>query len=149
LIRVCCCYAGIIVGDFNTASQVSILSKTGKFDIIRDKKYTKVQDYLLEGDILVTETKGHTVAALSNGAKATTSSSKPTLASYTIKKGNKGSQVKTLQQDLNYVLGTKLDIDGDCGTATVNAILEFQKKFGIKQTGVYDKDTYNKMKAVL
>ena len=71
LVRICCLYAGIAVGTFNTASEVSALKATGEFDILTDDRYCKSSEYLLRGDILVTRTKGHTVVALSNGAKAT------------------------------------------------------------------------------
>lgn len=58
LVRACCIQASIRVGDFNTSSEVSVLSMTGKFDapvsVIPSTK-------LCEGDIMVTKTKGHTV----------------------------------------------------------------------------------------
>lgn len=70
LVRICCLYAGITVGTFNTASEVSVLKATGEFDILTDDKYCKSSEYLLCGDILVTKTKGHTVVVLNDGAKA-------------------------------------------------------------------------------
>lgn len=70
LVRVCCLYAGIEVGDFYTGNMKSYLEKTGKFKILTGNKYCKSSDYLKRGDILVTKTKGHTVVVLSNGAKA-------------------------------------------------------------------------------
>lgn len=70
LVRVCCLYAGIEVGDFYTANMKSYLEKTGKFEILTSDKYCKSSDYLKRGDILVTKTKGHTVVVLSNGANA-------------------------------------------------------------------------------
>lgn len=73
-VRNCVLYAGIMVGTFNTASEVSALRNTGKFDILTDDKHCKSSDYLLRGDILVTKTKGHTVVVLSNGSKAGASS---------------------------------------------------------------------------
>lgn len=69
LVRLCCAYAGIKVNYFNTASEVSVLRATGKFDIITDSKYTTSPDYLLRGDILNTKTQGHTVVVLNNGSK--------------------------------------------------------------------------------
>lgn len=68
LVQLCCKYAGVNVGDFNTASEVTALSATGEFDILRDDKYCKSSDYLKRGDILVTKTKGHTVVVLSDGS---------------------------------------------------------------------------------
>ena len=58
LVRACCIQAGIQVGDFNTASEVAVLEKTGAFQkaviVTNDTK-------LCQGDILVTRSKGHTV----------------------------------------------------------------------------------------
>lgn len=72
LVRICVCYAGINCQDFNTASQANVLVKTGFFKKITDTKYTKSQDFLLEGDILVSSKRGHTVVVLNDGAKAAT-----------------------------------------------------------------------------
>jgi len=69
LVRVCVLYAGIDCVDFYTGSEVNALMQTGQFDKFTDPKYTESSDYLMEGDILVTKTKGHTVVVLSNGAK--------------------------------------------------------------------------------
>ena len=58
LVRACCIQAGILVGDFNTASEAAVLERTGAFQkaviVTNDTK-------LCQGDILVTMTKGHTV----------------------------------------------------------------------------------------
>lgn len=56
LVRVCLAYAGIKVGIFNTATEVSIIMKTGKFD-----KLECGESGLCTGDILDTKTAGHTV----------------------------------------------------------------------------------------
>ena len=58
LVRACCIQAGIQVNDFNTASEVAVLEKTGAFQkaviVTNDTK-------LCAGDVLVTRAKGHTV----------------------------------------------------------------------------------------
>lgn len=69
LVRICCLYAGIQVGTFNTASQVSALRATGSFEVLTDGKYCNGPDHLLRGDILVTRSKGHTVVVLDDGEK--------------------------------------------------------------------------------
>ena len=77
---------------------------------------------------------------------------KPFVASPTIKKGVKGIHVKYLQQDLNYVLGCKLDTDSSCGPLTVEQIKVFQKKVGFtgrEIDGVYGPKSYAKMKQLL
>ena len=70
LVRVCCAYAGIMVSNFRTTNEASVLMATGKFIKLTDKKYTDSSDYLMRGDILVTRTQGHTVIVLNNGKYA-------------------------------------------------------------------------------
>ena len=70
LVRVCVHYAGIEVDDFITSNEVSKLMATGDFEKFTDDAHCKSSDRLLRGDLLVTRTKGHTVAVLSDGAKA-------------------------------------------------------------------------------
>ena len=74
---------------------------------------------------------------------------KPFVASPTIKKGVKGIHVKYLQQDLNYILGCNLVVDGDCGNKTVEQIKAFQKKCGLTIDGSYGPKSYAKMKQLL
>lgn len=73
LVRNCCLYAGIKVGIFNTASEVSALVKTGKFQVFTS---LSMPEDLLRGDILVTATKGHTVVVLDNGENTTEGTAK-------------------------------------------------------------------------
>lgn len=70
LVRVCLWYAGIKVGHFNTANEADVLLKTGKFLRLTDAATTEHPDKLMEGDILVTKTKGHTCVVLNNGKDA-------------------------------------------------------------------------------
>ena len=70
LVRVCVCYAGIDCPNFRTATQASVMVKTGFFKKLTATKYTKSPDFLLEGDILVSSKPGHTVVVLNDGAKA-------------------------------------------------------------------------------
>ena len=86
--------------------------------------------------------------------KLTNSSTKPKVAQPTIKKGSKGTQVKYLQQDLNYLGfkgadGNKLAVDGSGGSNVDYAIKKFQKKYGLEVDGSYGNNSYNKMKALL
>ena len=66
LVRVCMSYAGIKVGDFNTSAEKKVILATGQFVEVKENK---TSDYLKRGDILVTQSKGHTVVVLSDGAK--------------------------------------------------------------------------------
>lgn len=71
LVRVCCAYAGIMLPNFRTTTEPSILLNSGYFYEMKGKQYTDSSDYLLRGDILCTKTQGHTVIVLSDGPKAT------------------------------------------------------------------------------
>lgn len=57
LVRVCCLYAGINVGNFTTANLKNVLMATNKFSCQRITK----ENELVRGDILVTCSKGHVV----------------------------------------------------------------------------------------
>ena len=70
LVRVCCAYAGIAVGNFTTVNEARMLLATGEFVEMTDKKYRTGSAYLREGDVLVTPSKGHTVVVLTSGNKA-------------------------------------------------------------------------------
>lgn len=78
LVAVCVCFAGIpesaVFHDGNsfvTANMREYLKKTGYFDVLTANKYTRKEDYLKRGDILVSEGH-HTVVNLTNGKYATT-----------------------------------------------------------------------------
>lgn len=151
LVRVCICYAiGRSIPDFNTAGQLNVLKNTGLFDIYTDDNHCKKSDYLLPGDILVTKTKGHTVAVIS---VPSTNTSKPTTPSNTstvtiLKKGSTGDQVKTLQTKLN-ILGYNLKVDGSFGSITDKAVRDFQKKYGLYVDGIVGEKTIKKLDEVI
>lgn len=90
----------------------------------------------------------------STSSSTTKKKTKPTVAKPTIKNGSKGTQVKYLQQDLNY-LGfkgadcKKLTVDGIVGQNVVYAIKQFQKKYKLTVDGIYGNNSYSKMKAVM
>ena len=56
------------------------------------------------------------------------------------------TSIVTLQ---NYILNIKLDVDGDFGGATANALKQFQKKYSLEVDGVYGENSYEKMKVVM
>ena len=67
LVRVCLAYAGIVLRDFNTASEPERLINSGQFEELTDIEVTDTPDYLRTGDVLVTSVKGHTAITLNNG----------------------------------------------------------------------------------
>ena len=92
-------------------------------------------------------------SAPASTASSSTTTSKPTTSTTTsssssvIKKGSKGTAVKTLQQNLNKVLA--LSVDGSAGNDTVLGIKYFQKKYGLGADGSYGPASAKKMKALV
>ena len=70
LVRVCLAYAGIMVSNFTTANEASVLLGSGYFKRLSGDQYETRPDYLRAGDVLVTKTQGHTVVVLNDGALA-------------------------------------------------------------------------------
>jgi hypothetical protein len=147
LVRACLKYCGINVGNFTTAKAATVISGSGKFNIVTFTSLSKVQT----GDILVTKTRGHIVICIAGVArpiKTTVVVAKPT-----IKKGSKGTEVKNLQNNLNSLMNAGLSVDGSCGNLTVEAIKAFQKKYhnhyGLTIDGVYGSASYTVMKTLL
>ena len=141
LVRVCVCYAsGKRIPSFNTSSELSVLKATGLFDVYTDDAHCKSSSNLLPGDILVTKTKGHTVAVISVPATNSDDSS--------LKRGSKGDKVKELQTKLNKV-GYNLTVDGSFGSATEKAVKEFQKKYGLTVDGIVGPNTTKKLDEVI
>ena len=151
LVRVCIAYAGItgLPEGFRTGNMPSNLNKTGAFTELTGSKYQSQSTYLGRGDILVTKTNGHTVVVLSNGSKyeGTIHPVEYALGDRVIKYGCEGEDVKLMQEmllKLGYDLGswgcdgdfgdctdlalrafqkdTKLDVNGECGPATLVAL---------------------------
>lgn len=161
LVRVCLAYAGIKVNDFNTATEKQVILSTGRFEQMVDT-IARSQDYMKRGDILVTKSKGHTVVVLSNGSKVNTNINGKTYSGtfpalpprgyYQYGDGthvltNYLTQIKRMQEFLNWAIGAKLVVDGHYGDKTANAVKTFQKKVGIKADAAFGKDTLAKAKS--
>lgn len=145
-----------------TTSNLRAALKTAGFEVLTDSKYLTSDDYLLPGDILLKD-GSHVAINLTTGSKATVTTSSstskkeiPILASATpnLKKGSTGTQVKYLQQDLNYLGykgkdGKSLTVDGGFGANTEYALQSFQKKYGLVVDGIYGNKSQAKMKTLL
>lgn len=149
LVRVCLAYAGIMVDDFVTSTQATRIMATNQFDKLADAKYTRNQDYLLRGDILVTKTKGHTVIVLTDGSKAENAPvTELVLGNRLLKNGMEGADVKELQSiliQLGYNCG-RYGADGDFGDATEQAVREFQRDAGISVDGKVGVETVSALR---
>lgn len=65
------------------------------------------------------------------------------------KKGDTGSNVKLLQQLLNFLNGDKLVVDGILGTKTINSVKKFQKNHGLAVDGLFGRNSLNKAKDLI
>ena len=61
---------------------------------------------------------------------------------YTIKKGSKGGDVKTLQTMLNVIDNANLDVDGIFGSGTQSAVKKFQRANGLSADGIVGPKTW-------
>lgn len=119
-----------------TSTMIAKFSANRSYTVLTDKKYTESSDYLKRGDILVKK-GSHTVMVLSDGAKANENAPKKSIVipKPTIRKGNKGDNVKQLQTALNTLFACGLNVDGDFGTKTFNALKTSQQT--LKNLGYY------------
>ncbi len=56
--------------------------------------------------------------------------------------------IKDAQRLLNFTVNSSLDIDGQFGPATKNAVKSFQRRYGLSQDGVIGSGTWNKLISV-
>ncbi len=128
----------------NTSGASGVVSNGGG---VAKKKYS-ISGY--KGKTLFGHPKYDKKSATTSTA-AVTKTEPPKLASATpnLKKGSTGTHVKYLQKDLNYVMKSGLDADGDFGTKTETALKSFQKKYGLTVDGIYGKKSKAKMKTLL
>jgi len=161
LVRVCVQYAAVKVGlditipDFYTATLVSKLMSTGLFEKMSASKYGSSSALLERGMIQCSNGKGHTWIILSNGDKVGSTTAAPGNAlefgDRTLEKGDKGDDVKELQQYL-MKLGYKLPKygdDGDFGSETLTAVKQFQKDKGLEVDGIVGKNTTAALKELI
>lgn len=150
LVRVALAIAGILVKDFITSGEVSVLLSTGLFVKSSADKFCKSSKYLRRGDILVTRTKGHTGVIVSDGPSAWEEGGgtagdgqnpykKPASGSIQ-KEGSKGESVFWLQFELNDS-GAALVLDGDFGPATKAAVKAFQIRYKLEVDGKVGNET--------
>lgn len=136
LVRQCVIEAtGKDPGNFTTSNEVSKLEATGLFEKAIAVTSSTV---LYDGDILVTKTKGHTVIIVSGNPRKPKATTPATTRNYLIK-GDKGAEVKTMQENLIYLGYScgKSGADGDFGGDTEKAVMAFQKDKGLEQDGKY------------
>ena len=70
-----------------------------------------------------------------------------------LQEGSRGSEVRTIQYYLNFIAFfndalPEISVDGIFGPATRNAVLAFQRYYGLSQDGIVGRDTWNRIQTV-
>lgn len=158
-----CCLIPSMRSDSNaptTSTMRGTFSKYG-FTVYKETKYTRSEQNLLTGDVLVKEST-HTVMAITNGVNAGTkvnneSASKKKLYSGTfpsipskgyLGKGDKGTNVNQLQKFLNWYGKYGLSEDSSFGSTTESAVKKFQKAEGLTVDGQFGAKSLAKAKTI-
>lgn len=152
LVRVCLAFCGIDVPeDFRTGNMPTYLLNTGAFVELKGSKYTDDDDFLGEGDILVTCTSGHTVVCLTDGPKYEGSliPKEYALGERILRKGDEGADVKLLQQYLEKLGYDPGGNDGDFGPKTLKVLKAFQEDHGLTVDGEYGPKSHAALMAAL
>lgn len=144
---------GIDPGDLRTVDEPKMLDATGLF---KERIKFTPGTTLYTGDIFVTTTSGHTGIVV-KGADRGSKIAKPTLkfgSKDEGKGGNKGIEVTKLQKNLNSLgikddSGKKLEVDGDFGPRTEQAVKRFQKAYKLEIDGIYGPKSYAAMKKAI
>lgn len=129
----------------NTSGASGVVSNGGG---VAKKKYSRTA---YKGKVLFGHPKYDKAETNTSKPAGTKKQTPPKLASASpsLKKGSTGTQVKYLQQDLNYVLKSGLSDDGIFGVKTDAALRLFQKKHGLTVDGIYGSKSKAKMKTLL
>lgn len=146
LMHVCALAGGAnITYGSNGAATINMKSRftvNGEYEVLTDSKYLTSDKLLKRGDILVKE-GSHTVMILEDGASANSSeipnNSTQEVSDFdmpTIKKGSKGKAVKVWQ------IIVDVEADGDFGSKTKTATIEFQRKYKLAQDGIVGENTW-------
>lgn len=72
-----------------------------------------------------------------------------TLPKGTVKKGSKGSDVKSVQNFLNWCINAKLAVDGNCGNLTDKAIRKYQTQYKLKVDGIFGSASKRKAQEII
>ena len=154
LVAACVEAAGIHVWDGGNAPTTrtleSVLTATGAFDTLKDEKYLRSTDFLLEGDILL-KPGSHVVVVLERGTRTDAEASGNKIASAVtyavilplVKYGDRGELVRSIQQLLILRGSDPEGVDGKFGIKTRTAVEKLQAQAGIEVDGKVGIDTWS------
>ena len=154
-----CCLIADMRGLSNapTTSTAKNFYSSHGFTVFTSSAYTASAAKLRKGDLLnragshIVMFAGTNVSVTSSSTAASETKTIPVLASSSpnLKVGSRGTQVKYLQQDLNYVMNANLSTDGIFGRKTQEALKSFQSKYGLVVDGIYGSRSKAKMASLL
>lgn len=136
--------ADFYMSGFNSQStRVNVINELKKTPYYRYAYCNVNGNYPNMGNVVHIDTQ-----LIDTEGKKTYSGTFPTLPNRGyFKKGDKGTQVKNLQNFLNWALDLKLVADGIIGNATINAVKQFQNKVKIYADGLFGKSSLEKAKS--
>lgn len=131
-------------------NHIGIYIGSGKF-IHASQSYGKVlvsrfSDHLANPETHKADKEKPTYSQIYVGARRVVGV-KGTATPETVKEGDSGTTVRTLQKDLKS-LGYKVTADGDFGPKTKAAVISFQKKYGLAADGIVGPKTWEMIREV-
>ena len=126
-----------------------VLCEGGFMDSNNDSKYIRTE----EGQKAYAKAVADTIISYYGLKKADSkkiyTGTFPTLPSKGyLGKGDKGTQVKRLQQFLNWCINAGLEVDGSFGNLTLAAVKKYQKKYSLEVDGYFGKASLAKAKTI-
>ena len=121
------------------------------YDVVRSNKKCPAQ--FVNDSSQWIRFKGWVKNILNTGKHSSSATTKPTptevISTRTLLKGSRGEDVKDLQNNLNY-LGYSCGVaDGIFGNGTYNALVKFQRNYGLVADGIFGSGSRAKMKEVI
>ena len=146
--------AGLLRGDvlLNTVHHVAMYCGNGmEVEASINEKggaHNSIPGDQTNREILIRAYRNYPWTHILRFGSATTASSTTTVSHPTVQKGSAGTAVMELQSKLR-VLGYNIEADGDFGSKTNVAVINFQKKYGLEADGIVGPLTWNKLNTLV
>ena len=149
MLNACGYSCGSADGNFGTKTENALVAFQNAYGLTKDGKYGNASKSKLteiyntpKGDEWVRRLQSAIVAKVDGIVGSETLSKCPT-----IKKGSKGTVVALMQERLGNTFGIGVvgGYDGNFGSGTYNAVVEFQRQKGLKQDGVVGQNSWRKL----
>lgn len=128
----------------NVIRHYDVTGKNCPAPYISEKKWVALHKKLTDSTVKETDQVN-----ASTTTTTATQSQKLTAPTVTLQKGDIGAQVKRLQNCLNKIMNLDLKVDGSFGSATLDAVKRFQKKYALTVDGSVGPKTRAKIKSLI